>query len=60
VEVVLPGDLAQTWLWLFDRLLILAVFVMMGSVLWLLTCPHAEEVEKVELAQAVRSPAAGD
>jgi hypothetical protein len=60
VEVVLPGDLAQTWLWLFDRLLILAIFVMMGSVLWLLTCPHAEEVEKVELAQAVRSPAAGD
>ncbi|MFN2163749.1 MAG: glycosyltransferase family 87 protein [Candidatus Promineifilaceae bacterium] len=60
VEVVLPADLAQTWLWLFDRLLILAIFVMLGSVLWLLSCPHTEEVEKAVSAQALELPAAGD
>ncbi len=59
VEVVLPANMAQTWLWLFDRLLILAIVAMLGTVLWLMTYPHMEEVAELDQAQALESPVAG-
>lgn len=46
VEVILPPDLAETWLWLLDRLLILAILAFSGATLWLMTRPHLE-VEKI-------------
>jgi hypothetical protein len=39
VEVFLPPGLAESWLWLFDRLLILAVLGLLGTAIWLMAQP---------------------
>lgn len=45
VETFLPPDLAQSWLWLFDRLLILAILTLLVTTVWLATRPH-QDVER--------------
>lgn len=40
VEVVLPPDLAEAWLWFFDRLLILSILDLLCVTLWIMMRPH--------------------